>query len=461
MESLRVKEILEATGGELISGDINAVISDISTDSRKIGKDMLFIPLKGEKFDGHDFIQNVLQSEAAGCMTHKNVDGTNGNKCILKVQDTLVALQQLAAYYRGKFHIPFVAVTGSVGKTTTKDMISCVLEQKYNTLKTEGNVNNEIGLPLTVFRLNKMHEIAVTEMGMNGFGEIRRLSSIVKPRTALITNIGLSHIEKLGSQSNILKAKMEVLEFLEPQGTVILNGDDPLLFALKGKISNKVVFYGIHNRECDLIAKDIRHMGQEGSSFCINIKDNNYIINVPVMGEHNIYNSLAAIAVGLEYNMDMESIIAGIAKFKSGKMRMEMFDTGKVMVINDCYNASPASMEAALKVLKSLENKGRKIAVLGDMLEMGDWAPGAHKSVGSKAFELGIQYLVTVGQNARYIAEGALQEGMSGNNIFCFETNRQVIEFIDGFIESGDALLIKGSRGMKMEEIVGSLREVR
>jgi len=461
MEYLKVNEILEATNGELIQGNIDADIWGISTDSRTIGKNMLFVPLIGEKFDGHDFIDRVLQSEAAGCITQKNVNLEANGKCVIKVDNTLTALQKTAAYYRSKFSVPFVAITGSVGKTSTKDMIAAVLTQKYNTLKTEGNYNNEIGVPLTVFRLNKAHEMAVTEMGMSGFGEIRRLVSIVKPRTAVITNIGLAHIEKLGSQENILKAKLEILEGLESEGTVILNGDDKLLFSLKGRLPFKVVYFSIKNKECDLVATDIKHVDQSGSSFCVNIGQNNYSINVPIIGEHNIYNALAAIAVGLEYDMDMEQIAAGIAQFKPSSMRMEIFKAGSITVINDCYNASPASMEAALKVLKHLEHNGRKIAVLGDMLELGEWAKGAHKFVGSIAVECGVQCLMAVGKHAKYIAEGALEKGLNEKDIFIFENNRQVIQCIENHIFPEDAVLVKGSRGMKMEEISEYLRGVR
>ncbi|MBZ4644973.1 MAG: UDP-N-acetylmuramoyl-tripeptide--D-alanyl-D-alanine ligase [Clostridia bacterium] len=461
MEPMKINEIVQATGGQLVNGNGEVELVDISTDSRNIKEGMFFIPLKGEKFDGHDFIPKSFEAGAVGCIVEKDINIEFHDKCVIKVGNSLKALQDIARYYRQKFSIPFVAVTGSVGKTTTKDMIACVLDQKYKVLKTLGNFNNEIGLPLTVFRLNRTHHIGVTEMGMSGFGEISRLVSIVKPETAVITNIGLSHIEKLGSQENILKAKMEVFEEFDKDSLAILNGDDRLLFNLKGNLPFRIIYYGIYNDKCELKAQDISYHGEEGSSFSIIVDGATYTVRVPVMGEHNIYNALASIAAGMEYGISMNNIIKGIALFKPEKMRMDIFESKGIKVINDCYNASPASMAAALKVLKQIHNEGRKIAILGDMLEMGEWAFDAHKKVGSDVVKNNIDYLMTVGYNGKNIALGALQAGMAEENIFSFDNNDEVIKFIDHFIKCGDAVLIKASRGMKMEGIAEHIREVR
>jgi UDP-N-acetylmuramoyl-tripeptide--D-alanyl-D-alanine ligase len=461
MEPIKISEIVKATDGKLVSGEGDIAVNDIVTDSRHIQEGMFFIPLKGEKFDGHEFIAKAFESGAVGCVTENLLDGEFKDKFIIKVKSTFKALHDIARYYREKFPIPFVAITGSVGKTTTKDMVAHVLGQRFEVLKTQGNFNNEIGLPLTVFRLNNQHTIGVTEMGMSGFGEISRLVSIVKPKMAVITNIGLSHIEKLGSQDNILKAKMEIFEAFDSNSVAILNGDDKRLFALKGTLPFKTVFYGIYNEACDIKVQKISYLGEKGSDFELVIDQTLYTVHVPAMGEHNIYNALASIAVGLEYDISMENIMKGILLFKPEKMRLDIFQSKGIKVLNDCYNASPTSMEAALKVLRQMDHKNRKIAILGDMLEMGEWAFEAHKKIGENVVENNIDYLITVGYNGKSIALGALEAGMMKENIFSFDTNEEVIKFIDSFLQDGDAILIKASRGMKMESISEHIREVR
>lgn len=454
MEALLIKEVLKATGGMLLQGDKNESIKNITTDSRKASHHDFFIPLVGERFDGHDFINDAFLQGAVGCLTEKKIDVSEySDKQIIKVADTLAALQDIAKYYCEKHANSFVAVTGSVGKTTTKDMIACILEQKYKVLKTQGNFNNHIGLPLTVLGLSKNHQIAVAEMGMSGLGEISKLVSIVQPKTAVITNIGQAHIEKLGSQQNILRAKMEIFESLDEHSSAVLNGDDPLLFALQGKLPFKVLYYGIYNKQCDLLAKDIRYDGEDGSRFRINLGTHNEIIHLPVMGEHNIYNALAAIAIGMQFNVSMAQIIQALKTFKAEKMRMNIIDTGWVKVIDDCYNASPASMKAALHILYQLSGVKRRVAVLGDMLEMGEWAAQAHQKVGEEVVRCQVDYLVTVGKYGQQLTQGAVQAGMAPDNVFYFQNNAQVTGFLEGLLAEGDAILVKGSRGMKMENI--------
>lgn len=455
MQRLRCEEIICATKGSLVSGDIHTELTGISTDSRKINGGDLFIPIAGERFDGHDFIKAALELGAAAVLTHKDMEPAAG-KVIIRVENTFKALGDIAAYYRQKFSIPFVGITGSVGKTSTKDMIASVLRQKYDVLKTEGNFNNEIGLPLTILNLDSFHEAAVIEMGMSGFGEISRLTSIARPDIAVITNIGLSHIEKLGSRQNILKAKMEILEGLRADGLVILNGDDKLLYGMKGLLRHRTVFYGMEEG-MNYQAYNIKTAGEHGTHFEIALGNKEYTVHVPVPGIHNVYNALAAIAAGTELKLSPEKIIKGIAEFSPGKMRLNIIQGKQLKVINDAYNASPQSMEAAINVLKDIGNIGRTIAVLGDMLEMGEWAHKAHKDVGRYAVSKGVDYIVTVGPDGRNIACGAIEAGASRDRVFSFEKNAEVNKFLGGFVRQDDVILVKGSRGMKMEEIVEHL----
>jgi len=455
MNPLKCEEIIKATGGTLVSGRLDREFTDISTDSRSTGRENLFIPIIGERFDGHDFISDAFESGASGCLTQRDI-GPFGDKAVIKVEDTLKALGDIASYYRQKFDIPFVGITGSVGKTSTKEMVANVLSRKFKVLKTEGNLNNEIGLPLTVLRLDDSHEAAVVEMGMSGFGEISRLTSIAKPYVAIITNIGMSHIEKLGSRQNILKAKLEILEGLDKDGLVVLNGDDKLLSGLKGLLKFRTVFYGMDNG-VDYRAESVRTSGEQGSYFDITVQNCDYEVYIPAPGIHNVHNALAAIAAGVELGVPMEEIIKGIAQFSPGKMRLDIISHKGMKIINDAYNASPQSMEAAISVLKDVGAGRRTIAVLGDMLEMGDWAYKAHIGVGRFAVQKGIDCIVTVGGNGRNIAEGALEAGASPDKVFSFNSNREAAEFLKVFAGDGDVVLVKGSRGMKMEEIVNRL----
>ncbi len=456
MHKLSCREILEATGGKLISGDDSKFFLHISTDSRKIAAGDLFIPIVGEKFDGHVFINSALEQGAVGAITQKEIQ-ISSDKTLILVDDTLKALQKIASYYRERFSIPFVGITGSVGKTSTKDMIASVLDQKYRVLKTQGNFNNEIGLPLTIFNLESIHEVAVIEMGMSGFGEISRLTAIARPDIAVITNIGLSHIEKLGSRNNILKAKLEILEGLDEDGLVVLNGDDDLLSLQIGKLGYRTVSYGLSDNN-DYQARNVENLGEEGTRFNIELSNELYTIHVPVPGIHNVYNALAAIAVAIELGVAIEKAIDGIKEFCPGNMRLNIINRNGIKIINDAYNASPNSMEAALNVLFDIKQEGRTVAVLGDMLEMGDWAPDAHRGVGKYARDKGIDYIITVGKAAADIANGALEGGAAKDCVKIFDSNQKAIELLKGFLKQGDTVLVKGSRGMKMEQIVEALQ---
>lgn len=451
MQRLNVKDILTATGGTLVCGTEDFVISEIVTDSRKAGANMLFVPIVGDNNDGHDFIGSAFENGAETVVTHRDIPAMAG-KNIIRVRDTRIAFGDIARYYKEKYNLPTVAITGSVGKTTTKDMISAVLAMKYNTLKTQGNFNNDIGLPITIFRLEQKHEAAVLEIGMSHMGEIRYLASIAKPDVAVITNIGMSHIENLGSQENIYYSKLQICDFMDKDKLLVVNGDDKYLSRHFDRC--RVVTCGIENKNCDLVAKNIKNLGIDGTKFTVKVDGENHEVYVKIPGVHNVYNALIAIAVGRHYNIPMKDIIDGIREFLLTSMRMEIREYNKVTVINDCYNASPDSMRAALSVLHDMKAK-RKIAVLGDVLEMGTFAEKALYEVGLSIEDMDM--LVTVGDNSRFIARGASFAGIK--NTKSFKTNKEAIDCLREYLKPGDAVLVKASRGMRFEQIVDALKK--
>lgn len=455
---LSIEEIIHATGGGIISKGECSFVTGVTTDSRQAGPGELFIPLAGERFDGHDFIMQAFENGACAALTHR--DGIDpAGRPLIRVGDTLAALRDLAAYYRSKFNIPFVGITGSVGKTSTKDMVACVLRSRFNVLATSGNLNNEIGVPLTIFGLDGNHEAAVVEMGMSGSGEISRLTAIVKPAVAIITNIGMAHIEKLGSRQNILKAKLEILEGLDSDGLVVLNWDDNLLNGVKSLLTHRTVSYGLEEG-ADYRAGSINSNGEGGMDFELTMEGLSYDVHLPAPGVHNVYNALAAVAAGRGLGVPMADIIRGISEYKPGKMRMNILAAGRIKVINDAYNAGPQSMKAALDVLEEIGAAGGRIAVLGDMLELGGWAREAHIEVGRYAAGKRLDRLVTVGPNAEYIAKGAAEAGFPGERIACFSDNEEAAAFLEEMLQNGDTVLIKGSRGMRMEELANRLTRV-
>ena len=451
MEQITVQEIIAATGGQLISGNKETTVKTVSIDSREILTETLFVALKGEKSDGHDYILKAFENGAVAAISEKRIDSENA---VILVEDSSKALGDIAKFYKKKFNIKTVAVTGSVGKTTTKDMLSAVMNMQYHTLKTEGNFNNELGLPLTVLKLNRNHEAAVFEMGMSAFGEISYLANIARPDVAIITNIGMSHIENLGSQEGIFKAKTEICEYFNKDSLLIVNGDDKYLQTAKDFKDFKVITCGIEN-DCDYQARDIENLGLEGTKFSVDIYEREYRIHVKTPGVHNVYNALAAIACGVHYNIGPNKIIEGIENFSLTAMRMSVEKAGTLTIINDCYNSSPDSVKAALKVL-STQNT-RKVAILGDILEMGDFAKDAHYEIGNAVGESKVDVLLTAGNNAQFIAEAArnngVPEGMS------FNTTEELVLNVSKFIKDGDTILIKASRGMHFEKVVERITE--
>lgn len=448
--NLTAGEIASACGGVLMC-DGNIKINGISTDSRKINKGTAFIALKGENFDGHGFVEDALKKGAALAVVSEDRD----KKDIIKVDDTLAALGRIAKYYKAKFKVKTIAVTGSVGKTTSKDMIFSVLSQKYKTLATRGNFNNNIGLPLTVFGMNDEYEAAVLEMGMSGFGEIHYLAGIGRPDTAVITNIGLSHIEKLGSREGILKAKMEICDFFDENSTLIINADDDLLYKEVDNKQFKVISFGIKNQNADFIAREINDMGIDGVEFSVVINNKKHKFNVKTAGVHNVYNALAAICAGYHYGVDIEGIKYGIEEYTLTDMRMNIENIKDITIINDCYNASPASVEAGLKVLAGIKAE-RRIAVLGDMLEMGDYSESAHFNAGRQA-GMYADCLLCAGKEAENMKKGANETGIK--EVYTFASSAELAEFAGDYIKAGDAVLIKASRGMRFEVIYNTLKE--
>lgn len=350
--------------------------------------------------------------------------------------------------------IDYVAVTGSTGKTTTKDMIYSVLSSKYNTLKTEGNFNNHIGLPLTIFKLKDEHECAILEMGMSSFGEIEYLSNIVNHKIAVISNIGLSHIENLGSREGILKAKLEITKNFTNDNTLIINADDEYLKTLKKKELNYNLKTFGFEKESDLYCTGYK-MNETGIDFECIVHNQKEEFFIPARGKHNIYNAMAAILTGIQLGLSIDRIKKGLLNFKNGKMRLDILKTDSFEIINDAYNASPDSMKAALNILGEYK-KNRKIAVLGDMLEMGEYAKNGHELVGEYA-NGNSDLIITVGKDSKHIGNGAIKKGFNGQNVIHFNSNSQVIDYLKNTLKKDDVILIKGSRGMKMEEIVDFL----
>lgn len=441
MKPTLLKHLIEWSNAVPFGVDQEVTVTDICTDTRKITPGCLFVALKGERFDGHSFLQQALEAGAAAVMGEIPFEGGP----YLQVKSTAEALLSLGAGYRRQFPIPIVAITGSVGKTTTKEMVASVLSQQYCCLKTEGNFNNEIGVPLTLFRLEDCHEIAVIEMGMNHFGELSRLSRTVQPDAVIINNIGMSHIENLGSREGILKAKLESLEGLQKQGVALFNGDDEYLNRAKPPVN--IICYGT-GENCRIRAEQIACEGQYFSFTC---KELPRRVKLPLPGRHNISNALAAISAGLLFDVEPEKIVRGVEQAQSVGMRMRTEEKNGVSFLLDCYNANPDSMRAAISVLKESEGT-RKIALLGDMLELGEYSDQAHFEIGE--FASGLDGVFTVGTGAEHIHRGAKAADKKH-----FQTNEELSRFLESYLRSGDAVLLKGSRGMKMEEIWNWLNE--
>lgn len=440
---MKVYEIVEATQGILVSGNKDDEINFFSQDSRQMKNGGMYIPLKGERFDGHNFIESAFQTGAQAIISEKDVKYED--KIVIKVKDTYQALKDMASYLRNHRPVKVVGVTGSVGKTSTRDMVYSVVKQKYKTLKTEGNYNNEIGLPLTILRYHD-EEVLVLEMGMNHLQEMSRLSMIARPDIACITNVGTAHIGELGSRENILKAKLEITDGMKEGSTLIINQDNDMLQTVELPHLN-VVRVG-KGKEASIQASHII-LEETKSSFEVEYQGKKEIIEVPVQGEHNISNALIAIAVGIELNISLEDIKKGIQEFKLTKNRMDILEKNHKTVIDGTYNASVDSMKSSIDVLANY--KKRKVAILADMLELGDYSQQLHEEVGSYVASKGIDILVCVGKEAKYIYQKARE---SMKDVYYFESNQEVIDRLDELLKEDDVILVKGSHSMNLKEVV-------
>ena len=463
-------EAARVIGGTILRGSESAAISGVAFDSRTAGPGDLFIAIPGERVDGHRFVPEVLAKGAAGALIARRDEGWEipPQAVLIQVPDTVRALGALAEHHRSKFNIPVVGVTGSVGKTTTKDLTASVLSRRFNTLKSMGNFNTEVGVPMTVFQLSQEHGAAVFEMGMRGLGQIADLAEITRPNVGIVTNVGMTHLEVLGSQENIARAKGELIRALPAGGWAVLNGADPSCRAMAGETRAGVLFYGLGEapsgssagappaEHLDIVARDVTSLSEEGVGFTLVTPRGEITVRLPVPGLHNVSNALAAAGAGLALGLSLEEIRGGLAEFTPTEKRMQIETVGGVKILNDTYNASPASTVAALRVLKEVA-RGRQIAVLGNMLELGEYSSAGHQEVGGDAAGLRVDFLVAVGDLAAEIAEGAQRTGLDGTRIRHCADNAAAVEILAELLEPGDTVLVKGSRGVKMEEIVHAL----
>ena len=442
-----VQQLCNAVGGTLLQ-ESGAVVTEVSTDSRSIPNRALFVPLVGERFDGHDYLDAALERGAAGCLTAKKPAALLKDKFYIQVSDTLEALKALAAWYRAKFDIPMVQVTGSAGKTTTKEMIAAVLSQRFSTLKTQANFNNAIGTPMTLLNLAPEHQAAVIETGMNHFGEIRYLGEMVRPTVAVITNVGDAHIENLGgTRQGILQAKCEIFENLQPVGLAVLNGDDELLSGLA--LPFETVLCGRHER-CGVRVTNVAEHGIEGVTCTITTKRDVYEVSIPSPGAYMIYPAAMAIAIGEHLGLTRAELLSGIAAYRPVGSRMHLVRCGGGrIIIDDCYNANPQAMAEALRILAQTEHP-RRMAVLGDMGELGDLTEQAHRDMGTLARTLGLNTVVAIGPKAKAIQE-------ADPDALWFPTVAEALPAIRAAFTAGTAVLVKASHAMNFTDIVKDL----
>lgn len=461
MIPLLLKEIIEAASSTLDGKNHPQAVSGISTDTRTIRKGELFIPLKGENFNGHKFIGEAFQLGASLVISQEEIPSELRDEPFLKVSDTLKAFHDIARFYRKKFKVKVLGITGSNGKTTTKDIAAEILSRQYKVLKNEENFNNEIGLPRTLLDLDETHRLAVLEMAMRGMGEIKELAGIALPDAGLITNIGEAHMERLGTRENILQAKAELLEELGSFGVSILNADDECFDELRKKAPSKVISFGYRNN-ADVKLMDFKNLSLDGFEAKVNYGGKKILLKFPVPGMHNLYNALAAMAAGLCFEIKADSIKDALAGFKPAKKRMEkLFAPGGIIIINDSYNANPTAVKQVLASLRDMKIEGKKIVVLGDMLELGEMEKVAHLEVGREVAVVSPDYFFTVGELAGISAENSVLSGMQRERVRTFSSNKEIAEEIKNLASRGDVVLIKGSRKMKMEEITHYLMEGR
>jgi UDP-N-acetylmuramoyl-tripeptide--D-alanyl-D-alanine ligase len=461
LERISVNDIWQWVKGKLILNTWETQVSGISTDTRTINPGDLFIPIKGENYDGHNYLTDAIGKGASGVLINQdypNPQVRDKNYFIIRVSDTKRALGDLAKSYRSLFNLPVIAITGSNGKTTVKEMIASILNQRYCVLKNVGNLNNEIGLPLTLFQLEKKHEVAVIELGMSALGEIRRLTKISQPSIGVVTNVAEAHLEFFKSIDEIALAKAELVQSLNKNHTVVLNADDDRVASFASMTDAKVITFGIQ-QQADFQATTISFNQERlGLEFELITPKTSAKVFIPIIGMHQVYNALAAAAAVWNLVPDIELITQGLMEVKPPKMRMELIKLGGITIINDTYNANPNSMNAALQTLAQMKTVGRKIAVLGTMRELGEISVSAHQQIGITVASLNLDYLITVGELGHQIAVSAKQAGMKTAQVYESETTQETAKLLSTLIHSGDLILIKASRKIKLEEIVFDLQ---
>lgn len=448
---VKVSDIAAAAEGKLLCGDENTVITSFITDSREAKAGAMFVPIRGERADGHSYIPAVLEGPAAAAFTDHEIP--LGEKPLVLVKDCREALQRAAAWYRDQFAIPIVGITGSVGKTTAKEMVAQALSAQFRVLKTAGNQNSQVGVPITVCGLRKDHTAAVVEMGVSMPGEMARIAGVVKPTCAVMTNIGVSHIEFMKTRENILAEKARIADYLPPDGALFVNGDDDLLPTLKETMGSRVVTFGL-GPTCDWRAFGLNEADKGTFFTCQSPAGERTELFVPAAGEHNVRNALCAMAVARYLGVPAGDVVRAISAYKAPAMRQQMVEANGLLIIDDSYNASPDSMRSAIDVLSTRPVTGKRAAVLADMLELGDFSQQGHYQVGQYAKERGVELLVAVGPLSREIAAGY------GEGARWFATNQEAAAFLLDALRPGDAVLVKGSRGMKTDEIVAALSAV-
>ena len=463
MKNMTLENIEKACGGRYIGTEAEkkTEVLGVVIDSRQVESGYLFVAIPGEKVDGHKFIPDVFAKGAAAVLSEQQLEDPAGPYIL--VESTTKALRDLAEYYRKSLDIKVVGITGSVGKTSTKEMIASVLSEKYRVLKTEGNYNNEIGLPLTIFKICAEHEVAVLEMGISEFGEMHRLATMANPDICVITNIGLCHLENLKTRDGILKAKTESFAHLKKDGIAILNGDDDKLSTIRQVGDKEPVFYGMEEKmeyredaKKSVYATGVENLGLYGMQARIHTPEGERDVRIPIPGEHNVYNALAATAVGLSLGLSLDQISSGILKAKTIGGRTNLLNTGSMTVIDDCYNANPVSMKASIDVLATAE--GRKIAVLGDMGELGENEKKLHYEVGEYLAKKEIDVLFCAGELSEEIAKAAQKESKTCE-VYYFKTRDALLEQLLPFLKKGDTVLVKASHFMEYPKIVKALTD--
>lgn len=451
MKSLTLREILNSCNGEFIGEEkaLDLTINSIVTDSRKAKEDTLFVAIKGEKVDGHSFVDGTYKQGATCALVEERVDS---DILQIKVESTLQAVKDIATYYRSLFSIPFIGVTGSVGKTSTKEMLASVLKEKFNVHKTQGNFNNELGVPLTLFALEEDKEVAIIEMGISDFDEMTRLSHIVKPDFCVITNIGCCHLECLGDRDGVLKAKTEMFIHMQENGKIFLNGDDDKLITVKDYKGIKPTFYGLCDSN-EYYAEILENNSEEGIKCNLHFEGRSVPVTIPAIGNHMAANAMAAVAIGRTLGMTEDEIVAGIESYSTIGGRNNVIKTELYTVIDDCYNANPTSVKASIDVVMNFKNP-RKVCILGDMKELGKEEVLLHQQTGEYVEEKKVDLLLTVGSLAKEM------QGKLKNTAGChFDSNEELIRELPEILKKGDAILIKASHSMHFEEIVKAITQ--